>query len=95
MSKYGKTKSDVLKLISENKDTLSIISSELGLAPSTVSKHLNELQDLGAIRLVKSEYAKKWKPTNLFIGGCHKCSIICVRMQMLALDKNKLCCLDG
>lgn len=61
MSKYGKTKSDVLKLISENKDTLSIISSELGLAPSTVSKHLNELQDLGAIRLVKSEYAKKWK----------------------------------
>ena len=68
MSKYRKTKSDVLKLISENKDTLSIISSELGLAPSTVSKHLNELQDLGAIRLVKSEYAKKWKHYELNAG---------------------------
>ncbi|MEM0154879.1 MAG: winged helix-turn-helix domain-containing protein, partial [Methanothrix sp.] len=61
MSKYGKTKSEILKLIKERKDTLSTISSELGLAPSTVSKHLNELQNLGVIRLIESEYAKKWK----------------------------------
>ena len=68
MSKYGKTKSEILKLIKERKDTLSAISSELGLAPSTVSKHLNELQGLGAIRLVESEYAKKWKHYELNTG---------------------------
>ena len=68
MSKYGKTKSEILKLIKERKDTLSTISSELGLAPSTVSKHLNELQELGAIRLVESEYAKKWKHYKLNAG---------------------------
>jgi DNA-binding transcriptional ArsR family regulator len=68
MSKYGKTKSEILKLIMERKDTLSTISSELGLAPSTVSKHLNELQGLGAIRLVESEYAKKWKHYELNAG---------------------------
>ena len=68
MSKYGKTKSEILKLIKERKDTLSTISSELGLAPSTVSKHLNELQGLGAIRLVESEYAKKWKHYELNTG---------------------------
>ena len=61
MSKYGKTKSEILKLIKERKDTLSTISLELGLAPSTVSKHLNELQGLGAIRLVESEYAKQFE----------------------------------
>ncbi|MCL4404671.1 winged helix-turn-helix domain-containing protein [Candidatus Marsarchaeota archaeon] len=61
MSKYGKTKSEMLRLISQRKDTLSAISAELNLAPSTVSKHLDELQELGAIRLVESEYAKKWK----------------------------------
>lgn len=68
MSKYGKTKSEILKLIKERKDTLSTISLELGLAPSTVSKHLNELQGLGAIRLVESEYAKKWKHYELNTG---------------------------
>jgi len=61
MSRYGKTKSEMLRLISQRKDTLSEISSELGLAPSTVSKHLNELQELGVIKLVESEYARKWK----------------------------------
>ena len=68
MSKYGKTKSEILNLIKERKDTLSTMSLELGLAPSTVSKHLNELQELGVIRLAESEYAKKWKHYELNEG---------------------------
>ncbi len=61
MSEYGKTKADILKLIAERKDTLTEISKSLGLAPSTVSKHLTELSGSGTIQLVESGYAKKWK----------------------------------
>ena len=37
MSKWGRTKEDILRLISEGKNNLSEISATLDLAPSTVS----------------------------------------------------------
>ena len=61
MSQYGKTKSEIISLIRERRDTLSEISRALGLAPSTINKHLKELSEMGIIRLVDSDYAKKWK----------------------------------
>ncbi len=61
MTKTGSTKNKILNIISSGNKTLSDISRELNLAPSTVSQHLQELKDMGAITEVDNPHIKKWK----------------------------------
>ena len=61
MAKQGSTKDKILKLISEGDSNLSTISEILDLAPSTVSKHLHDLETSGAIVQKYNPHVKKWK----------------------------------
>lgn len=61
MSKTWDTKKKILKLLSKGNMTLSELSVALNLAPSTVSKHIEELKAVGAISMVDNPYIKKWK----------------------------------
>jgi predicted ArsR family transcriptional regulator len=61
MSKTLRTKKEILKLLSVRSKTLTDISTELELAPSTVSQHLVELKAIGAIENVENPHVKKWK----------------------------------
>lgn len=54
------TKEQIIKLISNGDDNLSAISKKLNLAPSTVSKHLHDLEDNNIIQQ-KESHNKKWK----------------------------------
>jgi len=68
MSEQGRTKEQILKLISEGNNNLSEISKTLELAPSTVSKHLHDLEVAGAIEQ-KNFHVKKWKYYKLNHGA--------------------------
>ncbi|MGC8537638.1 MAG: helix-turn-helix domain-containing protein [Candidatus Micrarchaeia archaeon] len=61
MTKYGLTKARIVDLIDQGVNNLSDLSKNLNLAPSTVSKHLDELESLGIIKLKHDGYARKWK----------------------------------
>lgn len=61
MSKTYETKRKILDILYKKQSTLSEISKLLGLAPSTVSKHLKGLEASGAIELVDNPYIRKWK----------------------------------
>ena len=61
MVKQGTTKEHILRLIYGGMNNLSDISKTLDLAPSTVSKHLHDLEDIGAIEQEENEHFKKWK----------------------------------
>lgn len=61
MSKIGYTKSRIIDLISKGNRTLTDISATLKLHPATVSQHLQELREMGAITAVKNDHIKKWK----------------------------------
>ncbi len=61
MTKTGSTKNRMLNIIASGNKTLSDISRELELAPSTVSQHIQELRDMGAILVVDNPHIKKWK----------------------------------
>ncbi|MCL5430591.1 MAG: helix-turn-helix domain-containing protein [Candidatus Marsarchaeota archaeon] len=61
MGKHGDTKSDILRLIAGGDETLSSICNKLNLAPSTVSKHLKDLKESGAIYTKENDHIKKWK----------------------------------
>jgi len=62
MTATYKTKRQILKLfINGIPLTLTDISNQLGLAASTVSQHINELRNLGAIQEVDRQGTKKWK----------------------------------
>ncbi len=61
MPRNGSTKKKIIKLISEGNKTLTDISDILDLAPSTVSQHLQELRDIGAVAEVENEHIRKWK----------------------------------
>ncbi|MDE1870777.1 MAG: DUF4382 domain-containing protein [Candidatus Micrarchaeota archaeon] len=60
MSKTGDTKKKIIEILGERNVTLTDISNRLGLAPSTISQHLQELTDSGTIRLVEDR-PRKWK----------------------------------
>ena len=60
MGKTGDTKKRIYEMLGQRNKTLTDISNELGLAPSTVSQHLQEMLDSGAIRLVEDR-PRKWK----------------------------------
>ncbi|MDE1810733.1 MAG: ArsR family transcriptional regulator [Candidatus Micrarchaeota archaeon] len=83
MSKHGSTKDRILKLISEGTDNLSVISVALGLAPSTVSKHLKDLEDAGVIEQ-KNSHVRKWKYYRLANTSGLAISDIRVRMASRA-----------
>ena len=59
MTKMLETKKMILSSLDERNKTMSELSSELGLANSTVSKHLKELEMMGAIR--DTGEGRKWK----------------------------------
>jgi DNA-binding transcriptional ArsR family regulator len=61
MSRQGDTKGKILKLISEGSDNLSEISRKLNLAPSTVSKHIHDLESTNVIAQKSNPHVKKWK----------------------------------
>jgi DNA-binding transcriptional ArsR family regulator len=69
MAKQGSTKDKILKLISEGDNNLSAISERLDLAPSTVSKHLQDLEISGAIVQKDNPHIKKWKYYQLNSGA--------------------------
>lgn len=61
MSKTWETKDRILKSMRSGKKMPSEICTELGLSPSTVTQHLQELEAMGAIRKVENPFVKKWK----------------------------------
>jgi DNA-binding transcriptional ArsR family regulator len=61
MTKTWQTKKKILKLVSKGAKTPGEISEHLGLAPSTVSEHLDELERMGAVKEVENEFIRKWK----------------------------------
>ncbi len=61
MGKTLDTKKKILDYIGNGKKTLTEISDELDLAPSTVNQHIKELLDMGAITQVNNPFIKKWK----------------------------------
>lgn len=61
MGKCNGTKTVILGLLETRPKTLTELSRELGLAPSTVSQHLKELVWMGAARRIENEHVKKWK----------------------------------
>ncbi len=75
MSGIGKTKNDIVKMLTKRQHTLTEISQELGLSPSTVKQHIDELQQMGAITPVENEFIKRWKyyraTPNFEIGGTY------------------------
>lgn len=61
MSKTWNTKRRILKLLSKRQMTMSELSTELGLVPSTVSQHIEYLRNVGAITEIDNPYVKKWR----------------------------------
>jgi DNA-binding transcriptional ArsR family regulator len=61
MSKTFETKNRIIELLGKKRMTLSQLSEELHLAPSTIEQHLKELERASAIRNVEDPYTKKWK----------------------------------
>jgi predicted ArsR family transcriptional regulator len=61
MSKLHRTKKTILEILSRKNKTLTDISRELKLAPSTVNQHLKELIGAGAIKLANDQHSRKWK----------------------------------
>lgn len=61
MSKTGRTKKTIVNMLAKKPLTLSDLSAELGLAPSTVKQHLEELEFMGAIEPIENRFIKKWK----------------------------------
>ena len=61
MSKPFETKKEILEILSKKNKTLTDISRELDLAPSTVNQHLRELEEVGAIKLAEEQHSRKWK----------------------------------
>ena len=61
MSKLGETKMKILGSLKHKSKTLTDLSEELNLAPSTVSQHIQELLDLGAIQEQGGDIQRKWK----------------------------------
>ncbi len=61
MSKQFSTKRKIINLLAEKPMTRSQLARELGLAPSTVSQHLDELEAEEAIVQDEGSKSRKWK----------------------------------
>ncbi len=55
------TKNRIIDIIGTHEQTLTDISKKLDLAPSTVSQHLKELKEIGAIQESDNWNMRKWK----------------------------------
>ncbi len=60
MSKFGETKRRIVDLLKEKNMTLTEISERLNLAPSTVSQHIQELENAGVIKKSDEQHSRKW-----------------------------------
>jgi DNA-binding transcriptional ArsR family regulator len=60
-SRQGSTKDKIVKLIADGNNTLSGMAATLDLAPSTISKHLDDLEYAGVIEQQDNPHIKKWK----------------------------------
>ena len=61
MSKNWETKEHIISLLRAKHMTLTDISERLDLAPSTVSQHLKELVEMGAIKEADEQFSRKWR----------------------------------
>ena len=61
MSKTKETKEIILNKLKERKRTVTELSKELGLSKSTVSQHLSELENMGAVRGYGDEHFRSLK----------------------------------
>ena len=61
MSKTMETKMQILERLEGKKKTVTQLSEELGLAKSTVSQHMSELQRMGKVREADNGWFKKVK----------------------------------
>ncbi len=61
MGKMMETKREILNRLKGGRATVSQLSEELGLAKSTVSQHLTELKDMGAIEEDDNHYFRRLK----------------------------------
>ncbi|HUC38910.1 MAG TPA: winged helix-turn-helix domain-containing protein [Candidatus Acidoferrum sp.] len=60
MTKIGETKKKILNSLKQKSKTLTDLSNELQLAPSTVAEHIQELERMNAIREI-DDTGRKWK----------------------------------
>ena len=60
MSKMGETKQRILDSLGNKSKTLTDLSNELNLAPSTVAEHIRDLLSMDAIREI-DDVPRKWK----------------------------------
>jgi DNA-binding transcriptional ArsR family regulator len=68
MSKAGETKNKILDALKERNKTLTELSDELGLSPSTVLEHIRDLVSSSEIREVV-DVPRKWKYYEISSGG--------------------------
>ncbi len=61
LTKTWDTKNRIIKLLSVKKMTLTDLSKELDLAPSTMNQHIKELLDANAIRQIENPFYVKLK----------------------------------
>jgi DNA-binding transcriptional ArsR family regulator len=61
MSKTLETKRRILELLKKRNMTITELSRELGLTTATISQHMDELQNTGAVEKIDSEHFKKLK----------------------------------
>ncbi len=61
MGKNFETKKTILESLSGHSRTLTDLSRELALSPSTVKQHLQELREMGLVRFVDDVHLTKWK----------------------------------
>jgi DNA-binding transcriptional ArsR family regulator len=61
MTKTLETKRKILQLLKRKEMTISELSAQLNLSSATVSQHINELVNSGAIEKVDNQYFKKLK----------------------------------
>ncbi len=61
MSKTLDTKIKILKILNEKPRTVTQVSEILGLAQSTISQHIDELKESGAIEEFDNRANRKWK----------------------------------
>lgn len=61
MGKNFETKMEIMKSLAVHKQTLTDIYRQLGLSPSTVKQHLEELRELGLVQFVEDIHLHKGK----------------------------------
>ncbi len=69
MSKTLQTKEKILNLIKNTPMTVTQLSETLGLSTATVSQHMQELKQMGAVESVDNSYFKKTKYYKLKPGS--------------------------